>query len=133
MPHEPRMSRIAPVDPATAKGRAKELLDEVQSRLGATPNMTKLMAGSAVLEGWLRFEGALRRGSIRLADGERIALGTADANRCVYCLSAHSEIAAGPAKLDAGEIERRAGSGRPTRSRPRSSRSPPRSCAATVR
>jgi uncharacterized peroxidase-related enzyme len=104
--YEGRMSRIAPVDPATAQGRTKELLDEVQRTMGSTPNMTKLMAGSAMLDGWLSLKGALRRGAIRLADGERIALAISQLNGCVYCLSAHSQSAASAARLDADEIER---------------------------
>jgi hypothetical protein len=56
--------RITPVEHATP------LLDEVQAALGATPNMTRAMAPSAVLEGWLRFNGALRKGAVGAADGE---------------------------------------------------------------
>ena len=100
------MPRITPLDPATAHGRAKELLDAVQVALGATPNMTRTMARSAVLDGWLGLNGALRRGSIGAADGERIALAVAEANECSYCLSAHAYLGANVAKLDADEIAR---------------------------
>ena len=99
------MPRIAPLDHTTAQGRAKDLLDAVQAALGATPNMTRTMARSAVLDGWLSLNGALRRGSIGVADGERIALAVADANECTYCLSAHAYLGANVAKLDADEIE----------------------------
>jgi uncharacterized peroxidase-related enzyme len=100
------MARINPVDYETAGGQAKELLDVVKSALGATPNMTTSMARSAVLEGWLGLFGALRKGAIGGADGERIALGVAEANECSYCLSAHAYLAANVARLDADEIER---------------------------
>jgi AhpD family alkylhydroperoxidase len=100
------MTRIAPVDYATASGRAKQLLDAVKGLLGATPNMTTTMARSAVLEGWLGLNGALRKGSIGAADGERIALAVAEANGCSYCLSAHTYLATNVARLDDEEIRR---------------------------
>jgi uncharacterized peroxidase-related enzyme len=100
------MTRIAPVDYATASGRAKELLDDVKGLLGVTPNMTTTMARSAVLEGYLDLNRALRKGSIGAADGERIALGVAEANGCSYCLSAHTYLATNVARLDNEEIDR---------------------------
>jgi uncharacterized peroxidase-related enzyme len=100
------MPRVTPLDYATAEGRAKNLLDAVQAALGATPNMTRTMARSSVLDGWLSLNGALRRGSIGAADGERIALAVAEANECTYCLSAHAYLGANVAKLDADEIAR---------------------------
>jgi AhpD family alkylhydroperoxidase len=99
------MPRITPVDYATAEGRPKELLDAVKASFGATINMTTTMARSAVLDGWLGLGGALRRGSISAANGERIALGVAEANGCAYCLSAHSYLGANVAKLDPDELE----------------------------
>jgi uncharacterized peroxidase-related enzyme len=100
------MARIDPVDYESAHGRSKELLDAVKAALGATPNMTTTMARSAVLEGWLGLSGALRKGSITGADGERIALGVAEFNGCSYCLSAHSYLATAVAHLVADEVER---------------------------
>ena len=44
--------------------------------------MTTTMARSAVLEGWLSFNGALRKGSITTADRERIAVAVVQANDC---------------------------------------------------
>ncbi len=50
------MERITPVDPQTAQGKAKDLLDAVKSKLGIVPNMTRTMAASpAVLEAYLSF------------------------------------------------------------------------------
>jgi AhpD family alkylhydroperoxidase len=100
------MARINPLDYETSEGKTRQLLDEVKSALGATPNMTTTMARSAVLEGWLGLSGALRKGTIGGADGERIALGVAEANACSYCLSAHSYLADNVAGLDSDEIER---------------------------
>src|SRR5688500_6790970 len=98
------MSRIAYVDPEQAAGKQKELLDAVQRTLGATPNMTKAMAGSAVLEGYLGLSGALAGGTIRPAVAERIALAVAESNGCSYCLSVHSYVAENVAKLEGAEI-----------------------------
>jgi uncharacterized peroxidase-related enzyme len=100
------MPRVNPVDPASAEGRAKELLDAVKASLGATPNMTTTMARSAVLEGWLGLNGALHKGSISTADGERIAIAVAQANECSYCLSAHTYLGTNVPRLDGAEIDR---------------------------
>lgn len=98
------MARIDVLDPAEADGRAKELLDAVQARFGATPNSFKAMAGSAVLEGYLGLSSALASGRIRPAIAERIALAVAESNGCSYCLSAHSYVAERVLKLPADEI-----------------------------
>ena len=98
------MARIDVLDPAEADGRAKELLDAVQARFGATPNSFKAKAGSAVLEGYLGFSSALASGRIRPAIAERIALAVAESNGCSYCLSAHSYVAERVLKLPADEI-----------------------------
>jgi uncharacterized peroxidase-related enzyme len=100
------MPHVTPVDPATAEGRPKELLDAVKASLGATPNMTTTMARSSVLEGWLGLTGALHNGPIRAGDAERIALAVAEANDCSYCLSAHTYLGTNLARLEAEEIER---------------------------
>jgi uncharacterized peroxidase-related enzyme len=87
------MSRLQPVDPSTATGRSKELLDAVKGKLGMVPNMTKVMAASpAVLESYLGFSGALAGGLLDAKTRERLALLTAQQNHCDYCLSAHTAI-----------------------------------------
>jgi AhpD family alkylhydroperoxidase len=65
------------------------------------------MANSpAVLQGYMALSGALAGGVLPVADRERLALATAEYNRCTYCLSAHSYLGKNVAKLDADEIER---------------------------
>lgn len=87
------MPRLNAIDPQTATGKAKELLDGVQKKLGLTPNMTRTMANSpAVLEGYLNFSGALGAGSLNAKLREQLALTVAEANACEYCLSAHTAI-----------------------------------------
>ena len=99
------MKTFQPVDPAHAEGRTKSLLDAVRSQLGLVPNMTRMMAQSpAVLGGYLSFAGALAGGALPAALRERIALTTAEANGCEYCLSAHSLMGRG-AGLDPAEID----------------------------
>jgi uncharacterized peroxidase-related enzyme len=90
---ESTMARLAAVNPEIAGGKTRELLDGVHRALGVTPNMMRVMAQSpAVLEGYLRFAESLGRGSLGPKLGEQIALAVAEANRCVYCLSAHTAI-----------------------------------------
>ena len=87
------MSRIDQVAPESATGKAKELLDAVQGKLGLVPNLTRAMANSpAVLEGYLGLSGALGKGSLSAKNREQIALAVGQANFCDYCLAAHSAI-----------------------------------------
>ena len=85
------MPRFQPVDPATATGHTKELLDTVKQKFGMVPNITRLMANSpAVLEGYTSFSGALAGGRLDPQLRERLAIAVASANGCDYCLSAHT-------------------------------------------
>lgn len=87
------MSRIPLVDPMTARGPAKALLDAVQSQLGVTPNFIRLLANSPkALEGFLGLYGALPGFAIDKPTQERIALAVAEGNACEYCVSAHTAI-----------------------------------------
>ncbi len=87
------MSRIHIVDPKTATGDARNLLDAVQSQLGVTPNFIRVLANSPkALEGFLGLYGAMGGISLNKATQERIALGTAEGNACQYCVSAHTAI-----------------------------------------
>lgn len=87
------MSRLTHVNPETATGRPKELLDAVKRHLGLVPNMTRAMANSpAVLDAYLQFSGALARGTLSPKVREQIALAVAEANGCNYCLAAHTAV-----------------------------------------
>ena len=58
------MNRLHPIDPATAEGKAKTLLDAVKAGLGGTPNMFRLLAASpATLEAYLSYNRALSHSS----------------------------------------------------------------------
>jgi len=85
------MPRIKPLD--KAEGKSKELLDNVQKKLGATPNIFKTLAHApAALEGFLSFSGALATGTLSPALREQVALTVAGLNQCDYCASAHTMI-----------------------------------------
>ena len=87
------MSRLHQIKPESSTGRAKELLDAVQGKLGLVPNMTRAMVNSpAVLDGYLSLSGALTKGSLSAKIREQIALTVAEKNDCDYCLAANSTI-----------------------------------------
>jgi uncharacterized peroxidase-related enzyme len=87
------MNRLHPIDPATAEGKAKTLLDAVKAGLGATPNMFRLMAASpATLEAYLSYNRALSHGALPAKVREQIALVAAETNGCDYCASAHTAL-----------------------------------------
>jgi len=98
------MPRIAPVDPAAASGKAKDLLAGVEKALGTTPNLMRTLAHSpSALAGYLGFGAALRGGRLGAALGEQIAVAVAGANRCDYCASAHTALGAA-AGVDQAEL-----------------------------
>jgi uncharacterized peroxidase-related enzyme len=87
------MSRITAIDPQTAAGETKALLDAVQSQLGVVPNFLRVLAHSPkALAGFLGLYGALGAASLDKPTQERIALAVAEGNACEYCLSAHTAI-----------------------------------------
>lgn len=87
------MSRLSAVRPEAATGKQKELFDGIHKRLGRVPNMMRTMAQSpAVLEGYVALSGALAGGMLGARLRQQIALATAQANECTYCLSAHAAI-----------------------------------------
>jgi uncharacterized peroxidase-related enzyme len=90
------MSRIQPVDQRTATENLRRQFDAIQKQLGVVPNMMRTMAQSpSVLEGYLGFGAALRRGRLPGALQEQIALAVAETNSCDYCLSAHTALGRG--------------------------------------
>jgi uncharacterized peroxidase-related enzyme len=87
------MSRLKAISPEAATGKAKDLLDDVQAKIGMAPNMMRIMANApAVLDGYLHLNGTLGKGSLSAKLREQIALAVAQANGCDYCLAAHSAI-----------------------------------------
>jgi uncharacterized peroxidase-related enzyme len=90
------MSRLSPIDPASAEGKAKALLDGVAKARGMVPNVVRTIAHSpAALQAFLGFGRALGSGSLDAATREAIALTVAGENGCDYCASAHTAAGAG--------------------------------------
>ena len=93
---ERAMSRINPIERTTTNDAVRRNFDAVEKQLGVVPNMMRTMAQSpAVLDAYLGFGAALRRGRLSPALQEQIALAVAEFNACDYCLSAHSALGAG--------------------------------------
>jgi uncharacterized peroxidase-related enzyme len=83
--------RLEQIDPTHATGKVKAIFDALQTRLGLVPNLTRGLANSpAALEAYVAMKTALNGGTLDARFGERIALATAEANDCDYCLSAHT-------------------------------------------
>ncbi|MFG2520161.1 carboxymuconolactone decarboxylase family protein [Streptomyces sp. NPDC048527] len=100
------MSELARIEPTTATGEVAELYKQMKKTIGVIPNMAQYMANSpAVLKAWLDLSGALNQGALPAALRERLALSTAEYNRCTYCLSAHTFLAKNVAKIDQAEID----------------------------
>jgi uncharacterized peroxidase-related enzyme len=85
------MTKIQKISPEVASEAAKITFEMVSKKLGRVPNMYQVMANSpAVLEAYVKFNGALSMGVLGNKMAELIALATAESNACSYCLSAHS-------------------------------------------
>ncbi|CAN5152352.1 carboxymuconolactone decarboxylase family protein [soil metagenome] len=88
------MQRIHSVEPKTAQGRTKELLDTVQQAFGVIPNTAKVMANSpAVLDSFLAFSTAMGGAKIGTKLHNQVKLNTSETNSCDYCTSILSAVA----------------------------------------
>jgi len=87
------MARINLVDPASSSAAVKPTLDTINGAFGVVPNMFKAVANSPTALGsmWGSF-GALSGGKLGARLGEEIAVAIANANRCEYCLAAHTAL-----------------------------------------
>jgi uncharacterized peroxidase-related enzyme len=85
------MNRITQLDPSYAAGKARELLDAVQGRLGRVPNVMRVLANSpAALQAYLNLDKALELGVLSPKIRSQISLAVAEINDCEYCRSAHA-------------------------------------------
>ena len=85
--------RMKGIDPGTAKGKAKELLDAVEKKYGGVPNSFKAMANSpAAFQGFLDLSGTLEGGVLPFETRYQIAVAVSEINGCAYCLSAFTTI-----------------------------------------
>lgn len=82
------MQRLNSVNPETAQGETRDLLDTVKQAFGVVPNSAKVMANSpAVLESFLAFSQAMGKASIGEKLHNQVKLSTSESNACDYCTS----------------------------------------------
>lgn len=87
---------IAPITLDAAEGKVMEQLSGAKASLGMVPNLFGVYANApAVLTAYLETNKALAGGVLSGRQREAIALAVAEANRCSYCLSAHSILGKG--------------------------------------
>ena len=85
------MTRISLINPHETSADRSALLQQIHGAFGAVPNMFRAVANSpaALASMWGSF-GALGNGVLPAALSEQIAVAVAEANRCDYCLAAHT-------------------------------------------
>jgi uncharacterized peroxidase-related enzyme len=87
------MSRIQALDPNTAQGRTKELLEKIRAKSGRIPNIMKTMAHSpTALQAYLGLSEAFADAKLSPQVREQIGLAVGEDNQCDYCVAAHSAI-----------------------------------------
>ncbi len=102
------MARLKVIEPAQAEGKAKELFEGPLKDMHI--NIFKGMANSpAVLEAYLGMSGALSGGLLSTKERELIMLVVGEANKCDYCLSAHTMIGKQAGLSEADTIAARKG------------------------
>ncbi|MGW3352784.1 carboxymuconolactone decarboxylase family protein [Nonomuraea rubra] len=97
------MRRLAPLEPATAPGRSKDLLQDILDRRGSVGEMVATMAHSpALLEGYLNLSRAMKRVKLPRALSEKVSLAVQEWIGCGTCMQAHIEAgrAAGLSEAD---------------------------------
>jgi uncharacterized peroxidase-related enzyme len=88
------MPRISPISEST-DAAVTAVLDDMKVRRGKAPNaMATLAQSPAAFNGYHAFKKALGKGRLTIRQREIVALVTAQANSCQYCLSGHTEAAA---------------------------------------
>ena len=88
----------------TAPTASQPILDAIDKQFGVVPNLFRLVAQSpAALAGLTGLSGALAK-ALDVKTRARIAIATAQANGCDYCLSAHSYLGVNLAKISPEEI-----------------------------
>lgn len=78
--------RIAQLGPAQATGKAKQLFDRVQSKLGVVPNLFRVLGTApAALEGYLNLNDALAGGGL---DAKILEQSPSPLPRAIYAATA---------------------------------------------
>lgn len=88
------MTRLEPLTPESARGKAKELLADLVARHGEVGTMVRTMAHSpAVLGGYLDLSRAMKRAKLDRTLSERVSLAVQEQLACATCLAAHTDAA----------------------------------------
>ncbi|MEV4567720.1 carboxymuconolactone decarboxylase family protein [Nonomuraea sp. NPDC049419] len=88
------MRRFVPLEPATAPGKSKDLLQDILDRRGSVGEMVATMAHSpALLEGYLNLSRAMKRVKLPRALSEKVSLAVQEWIGCGTCMQAHIEAA----------------------------------------
>ena len=95
MSTQPILHTLHAIDPATADGAQKEILDKAVKQVGFLPNMYANMANapgvlSTYLHGYALFRG---ESGLKPAEQEVVFLAVSQVNGCNYCTAAHSMMA----------------------------------------
>ena len=89
-------TQIAPLTIDTADAATAATLKAVKAKLGMVPNLLATLAHApAALNGYLGLSETLGTGRLSATQREIVALAVGQANRCQYCLSAHTLIGKG--------------------------------------
>lgn len=97
------MPRLAKLDKGQGEPQSQEMLKQLDAQKMLL-NVFRGMANSpAVLDGYLKFNSALKNGMLDEPTREAIALAVGQVNRCDYCLAAHTQMGK-EAGLDEGAI-----------------------------
>jgi AhpD family alkylhydroperoxidase len=105
------MPRLMSLEKTQGSPRAQELMGNLDSQKMLL-NIFRGMANSpAVLDGFLKFSGALKEGKLDGKTREAIALAVGQANKCQYCLSAHTALGKKAGLDDAAIRDARLGKG----------------------
>lgn len=97
------MRHIAPLDPADAPDKSRELLAGIIERHGAVGDMVVTMAHSpALLQGYLDLSRAMKRAKLPRQMSEKLAIALQSWIGCETCLAAHTAAgrAAGLSETD---------------------------------
>lgn len=87
------MTTITPIEPEAAPEKSRALLEDFKRKRGTIPGLLKVLAHSpAALQGYVSLATAMAGSKLGPADRERIAISTAEANGCNYCLTAHARL-----------------------------------------
>lgn len=102
----PLLPTLTLLDPGTAQGARKEILDVALKQVGFIPNMYRGMAQApAVLSTYLHGYALFRsEGNFTPAEQEVVFLAVSATNGCTYCTAAHSMIADRKSGVPAGVL-----------------------------